>query len=447
MSDERQPVNVLIMGAAGRDFHNLNMVYRDDPCYRVKAFSAAQIPGISGRRLPPALSGERYLDGIPIVEEAKLEEVCAAMKIDQVVFSYSDISHEAVMHKASRALAAGADFTLLGPNRTQIKATVPVISVCAVRTGCGKSPVTRWIAERLRVAGLRAAVIRHPMPYGDLEKQVVQRFETFKDLDEADCTIEEREEYEPHLALGDIVYAGIDYQRIVDLAVQECDVVLWDGGNNDFSFIVPDLQVSLVDPLRPGHEDTYHPGEAVLRMADVALVTKSNSAEPGDVERVVDTVSLINPNAEIIVGSSRIDVEEPDLLRGKRVGVVEDGPTITHGGMAYGAGYVAASEGQVAEVVDPRPHAVPTLRSVYDEYPHIGKVIPAVGYDSEQILAISETLSAMEIDAIVAATPADLGSLVDVQIPIVRVGYEFADSEDGGLAIVIDRFCRKHGLV
>ncbi len=334
MASKQKPIRVVIMGAAGRDFHNFNMVYRDDPGSRVIAFTANQIPDIAGRRYPPTLAGANYPAGIPIVDESTLDTLCREENVDQVLFAYSDVSHTQVMHKASLALATGADFLLLGPGRSMLQAKVPVIAVCAVRTGCGKSQVTRWLASRLKAKGLQVAVIRHPMPYGDLEKQAVQRFANQADLDAADCTIEEREEYEPHLAAGTIVYAGVDYAEIVAQAEKEADIILWDGGNNDFSFIRPDLHIVLVDPLRPGNETSHYPGETVLRMADVVVIAKVNSAADADVQRVSENARRINPRASIVRGASPVRLDDPAAVRGKRVLVVEDGPTITHGGMS-----------------------------------------------------------------------------------------------------------------
>jgi predicted GTPase len=351
---QREARRVVILGAAGRDFHNFNVVYRDNPRFEVVAFTAAQIPDIAGRRYPAALAGARYPDGIPIVQEAELEGVCRSLGVDHVVFAYSDVPHAYVMHLASRALAAGADFVLLGPQRTMLPARVPVIAVSAVRTGCGKSQTARWISHRLRARGLRIAVIRHPMPYGDLEAQAVQRFANRSDLVEGRCTIEEREEYEPHIAAGNVVYAGVDYARVVAAAQEEADVIVWDGGNNDFPFVRPGLHIVLVDPLRPGHETDHHPGETVLRMADVVVIAKTDAAAAADIQRVADTARRINPHAPIVRTASPIRLDDPEAVRGKRVLVVEDGPSTTHGGMAYGAGYVAAIVAGAASIVHPR---------------------------------------------------------------------------------------------
>lgn len=435
------------MGAAGRDFHNFNMVYRDDPASRVVAFTANQIPDISGRLYPPSLAGANYPEGIPIVDESTLDALCRDQDIDQVVFAYSDVSHTQVMHKASLALAAGADFLLLGPRHSMLHAKVPVIAVCAVRTGCGKSQTTRWLAGLLKQKGLQVAVIRHPMPYGDLEKQAVQRFANRADLDAADCTIEEREEYEPHLAAGTIVYAGVDYARIVALAEAETDIILWDGGNNDFSFIAPDLHVVLADPLRPGNETSHYPGEAVLRMADVVVLAKVNSAADADVQRVSDNVHEINPGAMIVRGASPVKLRDSTAVHGKRVLVVEDGPTITHGGMSYGAGYVAATQAQAAKIVDPRSTAVGEIADAYARYPHIGNVLPALGYHPAQLEALRETINAAAADVVVAATPCDIGALIEIDKPIVRTDYEFAEVGEPRLSGLIESFLKEKELV
>jgi predicted GTPase len=434
------------MGAAGRDFHNFNLVYREDPTVEVVAFTAAQISGISDRTYPPSLAGPLYPQGIPIVEEAGLETLCRDHQVNQVIFAYSDVPHSQVMHLASRVLATGADFVLLGPERTMVQAPVPVIAVSAVRTGCGKSQVTRWLSHRLRQRGLRLAVIRHPMPYGDLEQQRVQRFATRADLDAAHCTVEEREEYEPHLAAGNVVYAGVDYGEIVAQAAAEADLILWDGGNNDFPFVRPDLHIVLVDPLRPGHETSYHPGEAVLRMADIVVVAKVNAAATADVQRVIETVRSLNPQANILRGGSPITLEQTALVKGQRVVVVEDGPTTTHGGMTYGAGYVAATQAQAGQIVDPRPFATPEFAAVYAQYPHIGPVLPAMGYSAAQLEALRQTLNRAEADVIVSGTPIDLAALIAVNKPIVRARYEFADLDEPGLAAAVEQFVARVGL-
>ena len=436
----RGPERVLILGAAGRDFHNFNVVYRDDPGARVVAFTAAQIPGIGGRRYPPSLAGPRYPEGIPIEDEAQLEVLCRRERVSRVVFAYSDVSHAAVMHLASRALAAGADFELLGPERTMLDTRVPVLAISAIRTGCGKSQTARWLGRRLRAQGYRVAVLRHPMPYGDLDRQRVQRFATRADLDRARCTAEEREEYEPHLAAGNVVFAGVDYRAIAAEAEQEADLIVWDGGNNDFPFLRPSLHIVMADALRPGQAAGYHPGEAVLRMADVVVVNKVDAASASDVQAVVDEVRAVNPRAPVVRAASPVRLDDPAAVRGRRVLVVEDGPTITHGGMPYGAGYVAAVAAGAAKIVDPRPSAPPALRAVFARHPHIGLVLPAVGYDDAGLAALGETVNRSEADVVVAATPIDLAALVRLDKPVVRARYEFADAGDPTLGAVVDRF-------
>lgn len=446
MPNRERATRIVIMGAAGRDFHNFNTAYRDDPGVEVVAFTATQIPEIAGRRYPAALAGPRYPDGIPIVEEGELAALCGAQDIDQVVFAYSDVDHGTVMHRASVALAAGADFVLLGPDSTMIDAAVPVISVCAVRTGCGKSQVTRWLSRRLTARGLKVAAIRHPMPYGDLARQAVQRFATKADLDTAECTVEEREEYEPYIALGSVMYAGVDYEAIKRRAEAEADVILWDGGNNDFSFLRPDLQIALVDPMRPGHEETHHPGEAVLRMADIALIVKTDVADAESVARVEADIERLNPRAEIVRGASPVTLDRPEAVRGQRVLVIEDGPTITHGGMAFGAGYVAAEAAGAGKIVDPRGAAEGEIADLYQTYPHIGTVLPAVGYFPAQLRALAETINRADVDAVIAATPCDLGALIDIDKPVVRATYEFAEADGSRLGALVDGFLTAKGL-
>jgi len=440
------PIHVVILGAAGRDFHNFNMAYRDEPRYRVVAFTATQIPEIADRRYPPALAGALYPQGIPIVEESALETLCHDQQVTQVVFSYSDIAHARVMHIASRALAMGADFVLLGPGRTMLAAPLPVIATSAVRTGCGKSPVTRWLSRELKARGLRVAVMRHPMPYGDLARQAVQRFVTRADLDMAQCTVEEREEYEPHLAIGNVVYAGVDYARVVAEAAREADIILWDGGNNDFPFLRPDLHLVLVDPLRPGDETTHHPGEAVLRMADIIVVPKINSAKPADIEQVCANARHVNPRAPIVRGNSPLMIEDAARLRGKRVLVVEDGPTITHGGMSHGAGLIAAQSAGAAAIVDPRSTASPAIAALYAQYPHVGPVLPAVGYSRAQLSALADTINAADADVVVAATPADLAKLIDINKPVVRVRYEFSETGKPRLSELLENFLHERKI-
>ncbi|MBF2063157.1 MAG: GTPase [Calothrix sp. C42_A2020_038] len=446
MLDFTGRIRIIIMGAAGRDFHNFNMMYRDNPSYEVIAFTAGQISGIADRFYPPSLAGFLYPKGIPIVDEAKLESLCQQESVNQVVFAYSDVPHAQVMHLASRAMAVGTDFLMLGPKSTMLRAEVPVIAISAVRTGCGKSQTTRWLSKLLRQKGLRVAIIRHPMPYGDLERQAVQRFTKRTDLDAAECTLEEREEYEPLLDAGNIVYAGVDYARIVSLAQAESDLILWDGGNNDFPFIHPNLHIVLVDPLRPGHETTHHPGEIVLRMADIVVVAKVDAAATADVQRVIDTVRSINPTATIIRAASPICLDDPEKVKGRRVVVVEDGPTTTHGGMPYGAGYVAATRAQAAEIIDPRAFAVPEIASIYTQYPHILAVLPAMGYCSGQLEALRQTINNVEADVVVAATPIDLAAIIQVNKPIVRAHYEFAEVEKLGLAKLVEEFLEREEL-
>ncbi|MDP6954015.1 MAG: cyclic 2,3-diphosphoglycerate synthase [Alphaproteobacteria bacterium] len=426
---------IVIMGAAGRDFHNFNIVYRDNPSRRVVAFTATQIPEIAGRRYPPSLAGPSYPDGIPIVEEAALGDQDA----DEVVFAYSDARHEDVMHKASLALALGADFTLLGPNTTMLRSRRPVIAVSAVRTGCGKSQVTRYLAKRLRAIGMRVAAIRHPMPYGDLAAQAVQRFATAADLDAADCTIEEREEYEPHLALNVVVYAGVDYGAILAKAEAEADVILWDGGNNDFPFYRPDLHIVLVDPLRPGDEIAYHPGEAALRMADIVVLAKAEPANPEALTEVRQNVAALAPGATVLRGASPVTLGSP--VAGKVALVVEDGPTLTHGGMAYGAGFVAARDGG-ALVIDPREAARGDIAALYEQYPHIGPVLPAVGYYPDQLAALAATINASHADVVVSGTPCDLSALIEIDKPVVRARYEYAELDTPGLGDLVDAFLK-----
>jgi predicted GTPase len=445
-SKKGKVTRVLIMGAAGRDFHNFNMVYRDDPTSRVIAFTATQIPDITDRHYPPALAGALYPGGIPIVDEGELKSLCQKEQIDQVIFAYSDISHTQVMHAASIVLATGADFLLLGPERTMLQAKVPVIAISAVRTGCGKSQTTRWLSRLLKQQGIRVAVIRHPMPYGDLERQAVQRFSTPADLEAAECTIEEREEYEPHLALGNLVFAGVDYTRILEQAEKEADVILWDGGNNDFPFFCPDLHIVMVDPLRPGNATTHHPGEAVLRMADIVIVAKANTATDADIQQVTDNAHRINPTAAIVRGASPVQADDPEMIHGKRVLVVEDGPTITHGGMPYGAGYVAAIEAQAGEIIDPRHTAVDEITSLYEQYPHIGSVLPAVGYHPSQLQALQETINAADADVVVSATPCNLGALIKINQPVVQVSYEFAEMGEPGLGSLVKKFLEERNL-
>ncbi len=415
---------VVIMGAAGRDFHNFNVYFRDNKAYEVVAFTATQIPGIEGRRYPPELAGELYPDGIPIYEEALLPSMIVDQQIDEVIFAYSDVPHEYVMHKASLVLAAGADYRLMGANTTRIKSSKPLISVCAVRTGAGKSQTTRHVVLVLREMGLKVVSVRHPMPYGDLVKQAVQRFADYGDLDRYDCTIEEREEYEPHIDLGAVIFSGVDYEAILREAEKEADIIVWDGGNNDLPFYVSDLHIVVADPHRPGHELTYHPGEANLRMADVVVINKVDTADYNNVLTVIENVQRTNPDAAIILGASPIFVDNPEAIAGKRVLVIEDGPTLTHGNMTYGAGVVAAKRFGAGEIIDPRPFAVRSILETYEKYPSTGAILPAMGYGQQQMADLEETINRSDADLVIAATPIDLRRVIDIELPMERVRYE-----------------------
>jgi len=419
---------VVIMGAAGRDFHNFNLVHRDDPEVEVVAFTATQIPGIEKRRYPPELAGPRYPEGIPIRMQDELADLVRQERVDEVVFAYSDVSHEYVMHRASEALAAGASFTLLGPEATMLVSRKPVVAVCAVRTGSGKSQTTRAVVRALKSQGRKPGVVRHPMPYGDIVAQRVQRFATMDDLDAADVTVEEREEYEPHIASDTVVYAGVDYAEILDAVQQEADVVIWDGGNNDLPFFRPDIHLVVADPHRPGHETRYHPGEANLRMGHVIVINKVDTAEPENVEAVERTARELNPDAVIIRANSPVTVDDPGVVEGARVLVIEDGPTLSHGEMTYGAGVVAARQHGAAEIVDPREWAVGSLKAVYERYP-VGPVLPAMGYSAEQIRELEETIDAVPCDLVLVATPVDLTRIARFSKPSVRVRYELEEAE------------------
>ncbi len=440
---------VLILGAAGRDFHNFNVVFRDNLDYQVVAFTATQIPDIAGRMYPKELAGRLYPAGIPIFEEKYLEQVIAEENVDTVVFSYSDVSYPTLMHLASRAVAAGADFWLLGTEHTQVRSVLPVVSICATRTGCGKSPVSRLVAASLRAQGHRPVVIRHPMPYGNLAEQAVQRFATLKDLDLQQCTIEEREEYEPHIQLGTVVYAGVDYEKILRQAEKEADVILWDGGNNDTPFYVSDLEIVVVDPHRPGHELAYFPGEVNLRRADVVVINKVDTAAQHDTETVRQNVKLNNPTAEVIEMACRVSVPSPELIKGKRVLVVEDGPTLTHGEMPYGAGVVAARQSGAAKLVDPRPFAVGSIRGTYERYGHLTSLLPAMGYSAMQRHELEETIHATPCDLVVIATPIDLARVIKIDKPALRVTYEVEELTKPGLAekLATLTHLREHALV
>lgn len=432
---------VVILGAAGRDFHDFNVVYRADPRYRVIAFTAAQIPDIEGRLYPPELAGPLYPEGIPIVAEEDLERIVAAAGgVDEIVFAYSDVPHLHVMHEASRALAAGADYVLLGPRSTQLQSRRPVVAIGAVRTGSGKSQTTRHVATILTEFGQRVVVVRHPMPYGDLRAQVRQRFATYADLDRHEATIEEREEYEPHLDRGLVVYAGIDYAEILRAAEEEADVIVWDGGNNDFPFFRPDLFVVVVDPLRAGHELSYHPGEANLRMADVIVINKVDSASPEQLATVVANIERVNPRATRIQARSVVSVEDPAAVRGKRVVVVEDGPTLTHGEMSFGAGAVAAKRFGASEIVDPRPYAVGSIRDTFARWRHLDRLIPAMGYGERQIAELEETINAVPADLVLVGTPIDLRRVMHLEKPSLRVRYELDEIGEPNLRTLLERF-------
>lgn len=433
------PKRVIILGAAGRDFHNFNTFFRDNPDYEVVAFTAAQIPNIADRRYPAELAGGRHPDGIPIEPEEELEQLIEERGVEVVVFSYSDVSHEHVMHLASRALASGADYMLLGPGHTAVEAKVPVVAVCAARTGSGKSQTSRRIAAILDEWGKKVVVVRHPMPYGDLIKQAVQRFASYEDLDSNDVTIEEREEYEPHIAAGRVVYAGVDYESILRKAEQDADVIVWDGGNNDLPFYRTNLHVVVVDPHRPDHPSRYHPGEANVRMADVIVVNKIDTASPEDVEAVIETVTALNPNATIVRAESPISVEDAEAIKGKRVLAVEDGPTLTHGEMAFGAAWVAAERHGASEIIDPRPYAVGSIRDTFNAYPTTGAVLPAMGYGAEQIAELEATINATPADLVLVGTPIDLRRLVRISKPAQRVRYELREIGTPNLADLLPR--------
>ena len=434
-------IRTIIMGAAGRDFHNFNTFFRDNQDYEVVAFTATQIPNIEGRKYPAELAGDLYPAGIPIFPEADLEALIQEKKIDQVVFAYSDVPHEYVMHKACLVNAVGADFRLLGTHNTQIKSAKPVVAVCAVRTGSGKSQTTRRVSLILRDMGYRVAAIRHPMPYGDLVKQKVQRFADYSDLDKYDCTIEEREEYEPHLDNNVIVYAGVDYGAILKEAEKEVDIILWDGGNNDFPFYVPDLMIVVADPHRPGHEVRYYPGETNVRLADVFVINKVDTAKPEDVISVRDNLYALNPSAIVVEGASPLFVDDPAAIRGKRVLVVEDGPTLTHGEMAYGAGFVAARRYGAAEIVDPRPYAVESIKATYEKYPNTGTILPAMGYGDEMMHDLEETINKADVDLVISGTPIDLTRIIKINKPIQRVRYELQEIGEPTLTTILsDKF-------
>ena len=430
---------VLIMGAAGRDFHNFNLRYRDHPDFEVVGFTATQIPNITDRRYPAQLAGPRYPDGIPIYEEDRIEELIGRLSVDLVVFAYSDVSHEHVMHAGSQVIAAGADFVLMGFNETSLKSSRPVVSVCAVRTGAGKSQTTRRVCRKLLDRGRRVVAVRHPMPYGDLAKQAVQRFAAFEDLDRFECTIEEREEYEPHLKTGTVVYAGVDYGAILKEAEREADVIVWDGGNNDLPFYKPDVEIVVLDPHRPGHELQYHPGEANLRRASCIVINKVDTADQKGIEEVKANIARCNPKALVIEAASPVTVEDPAAIRGKRVLVVEDGPTLTHGGMAYGAGVIAAQRFGAASLVDPRPYAVGSIATTFRKYPGIGTLLPAVGYGEKQMNELRQTIEKVECDLVLIATPIDLRRTIHFERPALRVSYELQEIGKPDLDDALDK--------
>jgi predicted GTPase len=440
---------VIIMGAGGRDFHNFNVAFREDPETEVVAFTAAQIPGIDDRVYPASLAGDRYPDGIPIRPEEELTELIRKERVDEVILAYSDLSHEDVMHKASVALAAGADFRLMGPEATMLRSTKPVVAICAARTGAGKSQTSRRVGQLLLDAGLSVALVRHPMPYGDLEAMRVQRFETIEDIDRSNPTIEEREEYEAPVRMGMVMYAGVDYADILEQAQEEADVVIWDGGNNDLPFFAPDLLIVVVDPLRPGHELLFHPGETNVRMADLVVVNKVDTADPRDVATVIHNVHEMNPRAKVIRTASPVTLEDGPPLVGARVLVIDDGPTITHGGMPYGAGTVAARQAGATKLVDPRPYAVGSIAATFERYPDIGNVLPAMGYGAEQLRELEETINATECDVVVTGTPIDLGRLIDIRRPLRHATYVLADNGQPTLAEALAPFitARARGLV
>ena len=438
-----QKIKVVIMGAAGRDFHNFNVYFRNNDAYEVVAFTATQIPGIGERSYPPELAGPNYPNGIPIYPEEELPRLIKEYDVDQVVFAYSDVPHEYVMHKASIVLANGVDFRLMGPKTTMLKAKVPLVSVCAVRTGSGKSQTSRQVAKILKSKGLRVAAIRHPMPYGDLRKQIWQRFASYEDLDKYECTIEEREEYEPHIDNGIIVYAGVDYEKILREAEKEADIIVWDGGNNDLPFYKPDLHIVVADPHRAGNELTYYPGETNLRMADVIIINKVNTADAKNVETVKENIKKVNPKAKVLEAASPVTADKPELIKGNRVLVIEDGPTLTHGNMPYGAGAVIAKKLGAREMVDPRPYAVGSIKEIYEKYSHLGAILPAVGYGKEQIAELKETIDRTPCDSVVIGTPIDLRRVMTIDKPTVRAKYELKILGPVTLEEVLEKFLQR----
>jgi predicted GTPase len=434
-----RPKRTIIMGAAGRDFHDFNTLYRDNPDYEIVAFTATQIPDIAGRKYPPELAGKHYPEGIPIYDEGDLTKLIKDLKIDEVAFAYSDVSYETVMHKASMVMAAGADFRLNGPRGTMIESSKPVIAVCAVRTGCGKSQTTRKVSEYLKEMGKRIAVVRHPMPYGDLTRQVCQRFASLKDMDKHECTIEEREEYEPHIRRGNLVFAGVDYEKIIRAAESEADVILWDGGNNDMPFYKPALFITVADPHRAGHELRYHPGEVNLRMADVVVINKVGTARPENVKIVEDNIRAVNPGAIVVRANSPVTVEDPAAIRGKKVLLVEDGPTLTHGEMTFGAAYVAASNNGAGQIVDPRPYAVGSIKDTFAKYKHLTEILPAMGYGHKQMAELEATIRQVPCDLVLVGTPIDLAALIKIDKPNMRVFYELKEEQPGPFKSAIQK--------
>ena len=436
---------VIIMGAAGRDFHNFNVFFRDNDDYEVVAFTAAQIPGIAGRSYPKQLAGRLYRKDIPIYPEEKLAHIIKENSIDQVILAYSDLSHETVMQNASLVLAAGADFRLMGTKSTMLSSKKLVISVCAVRTGSGKSPTSQKLVDIFKEKRISVVVVRHPMPYGDLLKQKCQRFASMEDCVKNECTIEEREEYEPYICCGTVVYSGVDFAKILKSAEDEADIIIWDGGNNDIPFFKPDLHIVIADPHRPGHELTYYPGEVNVRLADVVIINKVDSARKEDVETVMRNVRSINNNTRIIKANSVITVEDPEAIKEKRVLVVEDGPTITHGGMSYGAGTIAAKKYGVKEIIDPRPYAIGSIHTVFQDFPHISAVLPAMGYSSEQMKELEDTINATDCDIVIAGTPIDLSRLLNLNKPVIRIRYT-VEEVDEKLDEIIDEWLRSRGM-
>lgn len=428
---------VIIIGAAGRDFHDFNVYWRQREDCRVVAFTAAQIPDIAGRVYPPVLAGPRYPAGIPIHAESELAELIARQQVDLAAMAYSDLPHEEVMHKAALVNAAGANFIMLGHRATMLSSRKPVIAVCAVRTGSGKSQTSRAVVRILKELGLKVAAIRHPMPYGDLSKQICQRFAALEDMDRHECTIEEREEYEPHVMAGNVIFAGIDYEKILAAAEAEADVILWDGGNNDLPFFRPNLHITVADPHRPGHESRYYPGETNVRMADVVVINKCDTAKPADIEAVRESIHRLNARATVLLADSPVTASQPELIRGKRVIVIEDGPTLTHGEMRYGAGHIAATHFGAASIVDPRPYAVGSIKSTFAKYSHLSDILPAMGYGRRQISELEQTINAAEADVVLIGTPIDLGRILKINKPAVRIGYELREQRPGGLKAAI----------